>query len=147
MMDNQLRYSTYSQRNEADDWEGPPTSIVVTDRTPGPIPSVMWIPGNPGTWKFDRALISPDWDNLDVLHRVDRAEAERVAREVLGTELPSPEEVHRILAEGRAELHSRRWQASAIRMFGRPWVTLSPVWTVMPEHLPEHRQILYIATY
>jgi hypothetical protein len=147
MTDNQLRYSTYSQRNEADDSEGPPTSIVVTDRTPGPIQSVMWIPGNPGTWKFDRALISPDWDNLDVLHRVDRAEAERIAREFLGTELPSPEEFHRILAEGRAELNSRRWQASAIRMFGRPWVSMGPVSPVMPLPHPEYRQILYIATY
>jgi hypothetical protein len=55
----------------------------------------IWAPGPTAKWLYDDSL-------QDQRSQVDRTEAERVAREALGTTLPTEEELRRICAEGDA---------------------------------------------
>jgi hypothetical protein len=51
-------------------------------------------------------LINPDWE--DRIRIVDRATAERIARETLGAELPTEEELQAI-GDRAAEEYTRKW--------------------------------------
>jgi hypothetical protein len=86
-------------------WEQTPAGLVVEESGSGPQRAVSWDHLRK-TWRFNpeaaaRNLYDPqnrrNWDP------VDRATAERIAREVLKTELPSEETLHQMCVTALGE--------------------------------------------
>src|SRR5215813_4599685 len=87
----------------------PPVGLICGQYTHGPTRTVLW---NHMTreWTFNRAVgarILSDDEKQERISIVSRAEAERIAREAFGTELPSEAELDRLSTEGEAALESR----------------------------------------
>jgi hypothetical protein len=82
----------------------PPGGLICNQYTPGPTRAVIWSHGKKA-WIFNpktAARFLYDDEHQERVSLVSRVEAERIAREYLGTELPTEEELHRICAEGEA---------------------------------------------
>jgi hypothetical protein len=87
----------------------PPTSLICGEYSTGPTRTVLWHPAS-RTWRFDRkggTMFLFDEEYQPRTSTVSRTEAERLAREVFGTTLPSEAELHRICDEGETALKSR----------------------------------------
>ncbi len=87
----------------------PAVGLICSEDTSGPPRTVLW--SHPRReWRFNRDVGASYLYDDEIQPRrgpVSRAEAERIAREVFATELPSEEELHRICEEGEAALESR----------------------------------------
>jgi hypothetical protein len=80
----------------------PPSGLIAVRAWSGPLQAVVWhVPKR--RWIFAPAIAAPrifDDQYADRNRSVDRPTAERIAREYLGTELPTEEHLHRICEEG-----------------------------------------------
>jgi hypothetical protein len=82
---------------------GQPTSLIASlVMSHGPLQAVIWsVPKR--MWIYAPELAAGRlYDDLEQrgIGPVDRATAERIAREYLGTELPTEEQLHRMCEEG-----------------------------------------------
>ena len=99
MIDLGFAYYAVTDEDDADRINSLFARLAVSE---GPLQAVIWHVGKQA-WKFmpgvAAELLFDDrlWDQR---HEVDRSEAERIAREILGTELPSEEELRRMCADG-----------------------------------------------
>jgi hypothetical protein len=82
----------------------PPVGLIIRESSTGPDRLVIWSHRDQG-WRFRPEMAARylyDDQMNDQVELVDRTTAERIARENLGAELPSEEELHRINEEGLA---------------------------------------------
>ncbi len=87
----------------------PAGGLICSEVTNGPVRTVLWDHVDQ-RWTFDGdvgARFLYDDNYQDRVTSISRAEAERIAREDLGTTLPSEEELHRICEAGEAALTVR----------------------------------------
>ncbi len=104
---NHIRYHYYAIFRTAEKIS-PPGGLICSEMTNGPVRTVLWDHVDQ-RWTFDGdvgARFLYDDEKQERLANVSRAEAERIARENFGTELPDEEELHRICEEGEAALET-----------------------------------------
>lgn len=79
-----------------------PTGMIAMRVWTGPLQAVIWnVPKR--EWMYNPAVAAPrifDDQYADRQRPVSRQEAERIARERLGTELPSEEDLYRMCLDG-----------------------------------------------
>ena len=86
----------------------PATGMFCQEKTRGPLRTVFWSSAT-RQWVFNRAAggrFLADDEKTERKTVVTRTEAERIAREELGTELPTEAEIHQIVLRGEAGLLS-----------------------------------------
>jgi len=98
-----LKYGYYAVFR-TDERIPPPTGLIARESSLGPVRTVLWDPFAK-KWTFEPevgARYLYDDQLQEFRTPVSRAEAERIASEHLGTQLPSEEELHRVCEEAGA---------------------------------------------
>ena len=86
----------------------PAGGLMCDEATSGPPRTVLWNHLN-RAWEYNRRVGARFLFDEEARERktvVSRSEAERIAREELGTELPTEAEIHQIVLAGEAALPS-----------------------------------------
>jgi hypothetical protein len=81
-----------------------PVGLITRERSTGPLRAVLWN-HRLREWTFSPEIAAPilyDDQNSDRFERVDRPQAEEIARS-LGTELPTETELHQIIEQALAK--------------------------------------------
>ncbi|MEV6635274.1 hypothetical protein AB0M54_31450 [Actinoplanes sp. NPDC051470] len=100
MIDLGFRYLALKVNGAA----APPSSLVAYLNAEGPMQAVMWNVPNK-SWEFDPGVATAflfEEDRISQRERVDRVEAEQIAREHLDTKLPTEDQLRQICAAGLA---------------------------------------------
>src|SRR5262245_56459703 len=96
-----MRFS-YHAVYDTEERKSPPGGLIIRESSTGPDRLVIWSHRD-RAWRFNpKAAVSFLYDDMvmDQATSVDRATAERIAREVFGAELPSEEVLHQMMEEG-----------------------------------------------
>jgi hypothetical protein len=93
---------TYWAVFETGERKPPAVGLICDEYTLGPFRAVIWSHSKK-TWVFNPVVAAPmifDDDLTEERREVTREQAEQIAREQFGAELPSEGELHRICEEG-----------------------------------------------
>ena len=102
-----IRFDYYTI-HPTEDRTTPPGGMIALEVTTGPLRTVFWDPID-RTWIFDReagGIFLLDDRRSEAVTRIDRSQAETIAREVFRTTLPSEAELHRMNEEGEAQANA-----------------------------------------